>query len=126
MAAEGGRVEAETGGTFLHDHRDIARRQAPVRDALGALVEDPAEERPLRDPGRLEPRSQGYHGARYLASGDRNPPTESFLVCLGAAERDQHARRSLLEVVDVERHEFAPTEGAGEAEQQDGAIAELP
>jgi hypothetical protein len=35
VAAEGRRIEAETGGALLDDRRDIPRRQAPVSDALG-------------------------------------------------------------------------------------------
>jgi hypothetical protein len=66
----------ETRGALLDDCRDVSRRQAPVSDALGAPIEDPAEDRSLSDAGRVQPRSEGCHGARYLASGDRNPPTE--------------------------------------------------
>jgi hypothetical protein len=34
------------------------------------------------------------------------------------------AELALLEVLDVERHELGAPEGAGEAEQQQGAVAE--
>ena len=39
MAAKRGWIEAETGSTLLHDRRTIPRREAPLDDALGALVE---------------------------------------------------------------------------------------
>jgi len=41
VAAEGRRVEAETGGTLLDDRSDVAGSQPPLGDALGALVENP-------------------------------------------------------------------------------------
>jgi hypothetical protein len=53
MAAEGRRVEAEAGGTLLHDRCDIPRRQAPIGDPLGPLVEDPAKDGAFGDARRV-------------------------------------------------------------------------
>src|SRR5262245_38713885 len=44
MAAEGGRIEGETGGVLLDDGRDVWCAQAPIGDTLGMLVEDPADD----------------------------------------------------------------------------------
>src|SRR5262249_430032 len=82
VAAEGRRIEPETGGALLGDGRDIARRQTPIGDALAALVENPAKDRPVGDAGGIEPSPQRCHGAGYLALRNGNPPAKSFLVRL--------------------------------------------
>jgi hypothetical protein len=68
MTSECRGVEAETGSTLLHDRCDIPRRQAPIGDPLGPLVEDPAEYGALGDASGVQPHPESCHGARYLAS----------------------------------------------------------
>ena len=51
MAGEGRGLEPELGGGSLDDGRDIARREAPIRDPLSVLVEDTAEDCALDDTG---------------------------------------------------------------------------
>src|SRR5262245_7297905 len=45
MAAEGRRIESETGGALLHDRRHVTTGQALPRDPLRLLVHDPGEYR---------------------------------------------------------------------------------
>ena len=81
VAAKGRGIEAQTGSTLLHDRRNVPRRKAPIRDPLGALVEDGA----FDDAGGVQPRPESCDGARYLASGNGNPPTKPLLVRLRSA-----------------------------------------
>jgi hypothetical protein len=88
VAAKGRSFEPELRGSSLHDGRDIARREAPIRDPLRALVEDTTEDSALGDLGGLEPRSQRRDRARNLAAGDSYLAADAFLVRLRAPDCD--------------------------------------
>src|SRR5262245_50599602 len=53
VAGKARSLEPELGGGSLDDGRDIAGGEAPIRDALRALVEDTTEDSALGDPGGL-------------------------------------------------------------------------
>jgi hypothetical protein len=54
----------------------------------------------------------------------RDLATEAFLVGLAPADGDKQALGRLLEVLDIQRNEFGPSERTGEAKQQNGAVAQ--
>ena len=80
VAGKGRSLEPEFGGGSLDDGRDIAGREAPIRDALRALVEDTTEDSALGDPGGLEPCSQRRDRAGDLAAGDGRGLSAAFAI----------------------------------------------
>jgi hypothetical protein len=124
VAGKGCGLEPELGGGGLDDGRDVARREAPIRDTLRVLVEDTPEDSALGDPGSLQPRSQRRDRACNLAAGDSHLAADAFLVRLRAPDCDQEAFGRLLEVIDVERHKLGAPEGTREAKQDDGAVTQ--
>jgi hypothetical protein len=115
---EGCWIEAETGSAVFHDGGDVPGCETPIGDALGALIEDAPEDGALGDAGSVQPGSKGRHGAGYLAAGDRNASTESFLIHFRSAQRHQYALGRLLEVFEVEGHELRAPERTGKAEKE--------
>jgi hypothetical protein len=124
VAGKGRGIEPELGGAGLDDGRDVAGGETSIRDPLRALVEDATEDSALCDPGSVQPRSQRRDRARDLTARDGHLATDAFLVRLRAPDCDQKAFRRLLNVFDVERHQFGAPEGTREAEQDDGTVAE--
>src|SRR5262245_39754684 len=107
MAAEGGRIEAETGSALFHDGGDVPRCETPISHALCTLVENPAKDRAFGNAGGVQPSPQRRHGASDLAPRYRHLAAEPLLVRLRPTQRDEHSLRGLFEIVDVERHKFA-------------------
>ena len=58
-----------------------------------------------------------------MAEWDANLASGAFLVGLGASVEDDHALRDELDVLDIDTDQFGATEGASEADEQQGAIA---
>ena len=86
---------------------------------------DPPEHRPLGDPGGVLPAPQGAHRAeRRAAERDGDGHCLAVALALGAGQGELQAAVALLEVVDPDGGEFAAAQGAGEADQQQGAVAQ--
>ena len=74
---------------------------------------------------RLQPGRQGadWAGVRVAAERDADLAAGALLVGLGARQRDDHALGDELDVLDVDADQLGAPEGAGEAHQQESAIA---
>jgi hypothetical protein len=88
---------------------------------------DATEHRTRGDARSRQPGLQRTHRAgvrpRAIRNADATPL--AFLVGLRALLADDHASAADVQVVDVDGHQLAATERAGEANQQERAIAQL-
>jgi hypothetical protein len=60
-----------------------------------------------------------------LSEGDADPAPHSFLVGLGAPERDDQPLPNALDVVAIEAHDFRSPEPAREAAEQQRAVSRV-
>ena len=61
------------------------------------------------------------------APHERNPDLtlRRFLISLRMPDRDDHALPNKLNIVNTQRHKFAPAEGSGKADQQQRLVASI-
>ena len=120
VAGEQRGIEADVLGMRLDDIGDRLRGQP--RADLAALP-DRAKHWPRRDAGGVPPRLQRLDRARDRAAHDGDRRAFAFLVGLAEFDSDFEARLAFLDILAIERHELRSAEGAGKAEQQQGAVA---
>ena len=126
VAAELARVEAGGGDDALDDQRHALRAQAAVGWLAGGV--HAGEERPVGQAVGAQgsqPVLQGAHGAqRGVGLGvDHLAFALGGGIAFRAAQAQDSQPLAQRQVGDVEADEFGAAEGAGEAEQQQGAVA---
>lgn len=123
VAAVAPRVEPDRLDGAFDELVDGATREPVSAETIVSI--DRAKHRARRDLAAPEPRAQRGDRARLRArrSGDRLDASLPLLVGLRSPDVDPDAVANELEVLDVERHELATPEPAGEPHQEDGAIA---
>ena len=121
MAAKRGRIEAETGSTLLHDRRTFrgARRLSVTRWARLLKIRRKIAPSVMPAASSHARRAATGHAISPRERVDRGLPGPSST---GAASPT--CPRASPRVFNVERHEFAPAEGAGKAEKDDCSVAE--
>ena len=86
---------------------------------------DAPEHPSVPDPGRVQPgtqrRDRAVGGER--VGGDVDADAFAFLVRLGAGQQHAQSVRPEAEVRHPDHHQLGAAEGAGEAEQNEGAVA---
>ena len=123
VAGIGRRVFADGRHVVLDRDRDALAGEPLGTDV--AVTIDGSEDRAAGDPRRREPGRERPHRARLgvLPVGDGHLAAGTLLVGLGARQRDDDALGNELDVLAVDADELAASEGAGEAQEQQGAVA---
>ena len=116
-------IETGASGCALDDACHGTVGEPVAADAVMSV--DGSEQRPAGDATGRAPRLIGAHrtGAGVLAPGDAELATVALLIGLAATDLDPQSLSNLLDVVDVEGHQLAAPEAAGETEEEHGAIA---
>ena len=118
------RVEPGRRGRALDHQGHGLVGQAPGLQLLVPV--DAAEQGAGGEAGGVEPLLHRPHraGGGVGAVGHAELAPRPLLVGLAAAQRDDQPGAARLQVGDVEPHELAAPEGAGEAQQQERAVAQ--
>jgi hypothetical protein len=103
VGTEGRGVEADAGSVSLDEVADRLGAEALVADL--AAFPDRTENRPLGDPGCVQPCPQRFDRTAGAAPNDRDRDALSFLVRFAPADRDPEAVLGFLKVGDVKRDE---------------------
>ena len=133
VAAEVASLEAGGDGAGLDDLRHGLRRDRGAADAgqgrgvAGPWVwrqPDPPEHRPFADAGRLLPEREGANRAELgIAVGEGNGHRRGLLA-FGLRQGKSDAAFGGLEVIGPDRGEFGTPQRAGEAHQDERAVAQ--
>lgn len=122
MAGEHGGVEAGEPRPRLDDLGHCAGREACSHAPVA--IHRP-EHRARCDPRCRDPGLVGLDRAGPGSAPDRDHLSLTFLVALGAADRDPQAQGLDPDVLDLQGNQLGASERTGEAHQEQGAIANV-
>src|SRR5262249_44870380 len=120
MTAEICGIEPDAIGADLHDISDRAIRQPRATESAALAYR--SEHGPGSNARGIKPSPHRLHRAGDRARDDRDRRPGALLVRLRSADMDAQPAVAELQIRDIEGHELAAAEGAGEAEQEQRTV----